>query len=107
MKSGRPTTQARCALRRRWLQVAVSLGTAMIATTVLAACGGQEEKQVSDKLGSQLQEILDSAVASPKTVFPGTALYVSQPELGTWTGAAGEGNIDPATPMRAEDTFRA
>jgi D-alanyl-D-alanine carboxypeptidase len=79
----------------------------MIAMTVVAGCGGEKEHHVSAGLSAQLQQIVDSAVASPTTVFPGTALYVSQPELGTWTGAAGEGNIDPATPMRAEDTFRA
>jgi len=96
---------------RRWLTrgpklVLLVLAT-MVAMTVLAACGGEKEKQVSGDLATQLQGILDSAVESPKTVFPGTALYVSQPELGTWAGAAGKGNIDPATPMRAEDTFRA
>jgi D-alanyl-D-alanine carboxypeptidase len=79
----------------------------MIAMTVVAGCGGEKEHHVSAGLSAQLQQIVDSAVESPTTVFPGTALYVSQPKLGTWTGAAGEGNIDPATSMRAEDTFRA
>jgi D-alanyl-D-alanine carboxypeptidase len=79
--------------------------TAVVA--VLAACGGEDTKQVSNELDAQLQQILDSAVASPETVFPGTALYLSQPEVGTWSGAAGEGNIDSAAPMRPEDTFRA
>jgi D-alanyl-D-alanine carboxypeptidase len=81
--------------------------TAMIASAALVACGGDESKQVSSELDTKLQQIVDQAAASPEKVFPGTALYVSQPELGTWAGAAGEGNIDPATPMRAEDTFRA
>lgn len=80
---------------------------AMISTAVLAACGGEERKQVSDDIATQLQQILDGAIESPETVFPGTALYVSQPELGTWAGASGEGSIDPSTPMRAADTFRA
>jgi D-alanyl-D-alanine carboxypeptidase len=79
----------------------------MIAMAVVAGCGGEKEDHASAALSAQLQQIVDRAVESPTTVFPGTALYVSQPELGTWTGAAGEGNIDPATPMRAEDTFRA
>jgi D-alanyl-D-alanine carboxypeptidase len=79
---------------------------AAIATAAVAACGGKEERQVSNELATGLQQILDGAVGSPETAFPGTALYVSQPELGTWAGAAGEGNIDPATPMRAGDTFR-
>ena len=97
---------------RRWFSTSgrkrvVPVLATTIAIAALAACGGQEKKQVSDELGTQLQQILDSAVESPKTVFPGTALYVSHPKLGTWAGAAGEGNINPATPMRAEDTFRA
>jgi D-alanyl-D-alanine carboxypeptidase len=80
---------------------------AMIATSVLTACGGDEEKKVSPELATRLQQVLDRAVESPKTFFPGTALYVSLPEQGTWAGAAGESNIDPATPMMAENTFRA
>jgi D-alanyl-D-alanine carboxypeptidase len=107
MKSRKPTTRAARSSRRRRLSIGASLGAAMVAVAVLASCGGEESKQVSDRLDSQLQQMLDSAVDSPETVFPGTALYVSQPELGTWAGAAGQGNIDPATPMRAEDTFRA
>jgi D-alanyl-D-alanine carboxypeptidase len=79
----------------------------MIAMSVLTACGGDEEKKVSPELGTQFQQVLDRAVESPKTFFPGTALYVNLPELGTWAGAAGEGNIDPATPMMAENSFRA
>jgi D-alanyl-D-alanine carboxypeptidase len=99
------------AMRRRnstrsWKLLVLVLAAA-IATAVLAACGGGERKQVSNELETQLQQTLDSAVDSPETVFPGTALYVSQPELGAWAGAAGEGNIEPATPMRPEDIFRA
>jgi D-alanyl-D-alanine carboxypeptidase len=106
MESLKPTTRARRSSRRHLLTIGAWLGAAMIAMAALAACGG-EERQVSDELDSQLQQILDSAVESPKTGFPGTALRVSQPELGTWSGAAGEANIDPATPMRPSDTFRA
>ena len=80
---------------------------ATIAISAMAACGGEETKQVSNELDTQLQQILDSAVDSPETIFPGTALQVSQPDVGTWSGAAGEGNIEPAAPMKPEDTFRA
>lgn len=92
--------------RRTWLSIGSALG-ALIALAVLPGWGGKGERHVPNKLGTRLQQILDSAVANPKTVFPGTALYISQPKLGSWTGAAGEANIDPATPMRANDTFRA
>jgi D-alanyl-D-alanine carboxypeptidase len=88
-------------------RIAVLALAAMVVIAIGSACGGDEKGQVSNELDTQLQQILDSAVESPQTVFPGTALFVSQPELGTWVGAAGEGNIDPATPMAADDTFRA
>jgi D-alanyl-D-alanine carboxypeptidase len=106
MESHKPT-RARRSSRRHLLTVGAWLGAAMIAMAAFAACGGEEQRQVSDELDSQLQQILDSAVESPKTGFPGTALRVSQPELGTWSGAAGEANLDPATPMRPSETFRA
>jgi D-alanyl-D-alanine carboxypeptidase len=97
---------------KRWLttsglKLAPLALAATIAVAVLPACGGEENRKVSSELDTQLQQIVDSAVDSPKTVFPGTALYVSQPELGTWNGAAGESNVDPSTPMRAEHRFRA
>jgi D-alanyl-D-alanine carboxypeptidase len=80
---------------------------AVIAMMAIAACAGDGTRRVSNELDTGLQRILDEAVASPETAFPGTALYVSQPELGTWAGAAGEGNIDPVTPMHPDDVFRA
>jgi D-alanyl-D-alanine carboxypeptidase len=107
MHSHEPTNGARRSSRRHVLTIGAWLGAAMIAIAALAACGGEGKKQVSDELDSQLQQILDSAVEDPKTGFPGTVLRVSQPALGTWSGAAGESNIDSATPMRPSDTFRA
>jgi CubicO group peptidase (beta-lactamase class C family) len=61
------------------------------------------------KLGTAelLQRALEAAVDSPETMFPGALLYVSSPELGTWTGAAGLGDIETNTPMRPDDKFRA
>jgi D-alanyl-D-alanine carboxypeptidase len=56
---------------------------------------------------TQLQMVLEDAVDSPETVFPGALLYVSSPEIGTWSGAAGLGNIEPETVMRADDMFPA
>ena len=55
----------------------------------------------------QLQAALDAAVQSPETNFPGAMLYVSSPELGTWTGVAGLGNIEMDAAMRPDDKFRA
>jgi D-alanyl-D-alanine carboxypeptidase len=85
----------------------VALLAAVVASLAPAALAGESEKPVSKELGGKLQQILDSAVASPKSGLPGTALFVSQRGLGTWKGAAGKANIHPVTPMRPNDTFRA
>src|SRR3981189_3399085 len=82
-----PMTQLRWRVGTRLACLALAT---MIAMTAVAGCGGEKKHHVSAGLSTQLQQIVDSAVKSPKTVFPGTALYVSQPKLGTWTGAAGE-----------------
>ena len=66
-----------------------------------------EEKEFDEDLASQLQAALQDAVDSPETHFPGALLYVSSPELGTWSGAAGLGDIETTTAMRPEDKFRA
>lgn len=65
------------------------------------------QKIIDQVLAGQLQTALDAAVGSPETNFPGAVLYVSSPELGTWTGAAGLGSIETATVMRPDDKFRA
>jgi D-alanyl-D-alanine carboxypeptidase len=85
----------------------LALAAASVAAAALTACGGKSESHVSKKLGTNLQHVLDSAVATPKTGYPGAVLYVSRPKVGTWSGAAGEANVHPATPMRPDDTFRA
>ncbi|HWT23467.1 MAG TPA: serine hydrolase domain-containing protein, partial [Solirubrobacteraceae bacterium] len=54
----------------------------------------------------QLQAIMDRAVRSPDTAFPGVALHVRVPGQGTWSGAAGKASLDPARAMRPGDRFR-
>jgi D-alanyl-D-alanine carboxypeptidase len=91
--------------RRRFVRLILA---GMVAVTGVAACGGEKKRaEVSADLDVRLQKVLSGAVARPEAVFPGTALTITRPGLGTWSGAAGEGNIEPATPMRATDTFRA
>ncbi len=65
------------------------------------------EKVFDKQLANQLQTVLDDAVASPETIFPGAFMHVSGPELGIWTGAAGLGNIETSTAMRPDDKLRA
>ena len=54
-----------------------------------------------------LQGALEEDVASADTSYPGAVLHVSGPEFGTWTGAAGLGNVETDTPMKTNDKFRA
>jgi D-alanyl-D-alanine carboxypeptidase len=79
----------------------------MLLASAVIACGEDEEKQFDEELASQLQAALEAAVASPDTDYPGAVLHVSSPELGTWTGAAGLGEIATDTAMRPDDKFRA
>jgi len=79
----------------------------LILVLGLAACKAPTEKAFDEQLASQLQTALEEAVENPEAKFPGAVLYVSSSELGTWTGAAGLGNIDTSATMRSDDKFRA
>jgi len=78
----------------------------MILLTLVALLG-TGLVQAEESMTTQLQMVLEDAVDSPETVFPGAMIYVSSPEIGTWSGAAGLGNIETETAMRADDKFRA
>lgn len=62
---------------------------------------------LDEELGDRLQEALEAALASPDTNWPGAVLHVRAPGLGAWSGAAGLGALEPSTPMRPHDRFRA
>lgn len=87
----------------RW--VSLVLAIVLLASAVMAC--GTHKKELDKDLAGQLQEMLEAAVASPDTNYPGAVLYVSSPELGTWTGAAGLGEITTDTAMKPNDRFRA
>lgn len=86
------------------LRLLFSVLVVVAASAVLSACGGDEQ---AGDLEDRLQQIVDRAVEAPETSFPAAALHVSHPELGTWTVVAGEGNVEPPTPMSIDSTFRA
>ena len=90
----------------RWISLVLAI---VLLASALIACGEDKEteKQFDEELASQLQAALEAAVESPDTNYPGAVLHVSSPELGTWTGAAGLGEIDTDTVMRPDDKFRA
>ena len=79
----------------------------LILVLGLTACAAPAEKTFDEQLASQLQAALEDAVQSQETVWPGALLYVSSPELGTWSGAAGLANVETATSMRPDNQFRA
>jgi D-alanyl-D-alanine carboxypeptidase len=74
---------------------------------MVTACAAPPEKTLDDQLARQLQVVLEDAVESPETPFLGALLYVTSPELGTWSNATGLGNIEPDTAMRADDIYPA
>lgn len=68
----------------------------------------EELRTVFDpQLAGQLQAALEAAVNSSDTVFPGALMHVSGPDLGSWSGAAGLGNIETNAAMKPENKFRA
>ena len=70
----------------------ISLALAIVViASILTAC---DEKKFDQQMASQLQAVLEDAVESPETPFLGALLYVSSPELGTWSGVTGLGNIE-------------
>ena len=58
-------------------------------------------------IASQLQTALEGVVQNPNTNFPGAVLHLQSPEIGTWSGAAGLGEIETATIMKPDNRFRA
>jgi D-alanyl-D-alanine carboxypeptidase len=76
-------------------------------TPQLASTAVPTAKAFDEGLASQLQAALEAAVGDPQTSFPGAILYVSSPDLGTWIGTAGLGEVEAGTPMRPDDKFRA
>jgi len=104
----------------RWISLVCSI--VFVALTVVACAGDRTEgertpqpvstaaptaKAFDEGLASQLQAALEAAVEIPETSFPGAILYVSSPDLGTWIGTAGLGEVEAGTPMRPDDKFRA
>jgi len=49
--------------------------------------------QAQESMTTQLQSVLEDAVNSPETIFPGALLHLSSPDIKTWNGAAGLSNI--------------
>jgi len=78
----------------------------MILFTLVVLLGGGLV-QAQESMTTQLQGVLENAVNSPETAFPGAMLYVKNPDLGTWNGVAGLSNIETSIAMKSDDKFRA
>jgi D-alanyl-D-alanine carboxypeptidase len=104
----------------RWISLVFTIVLVpFVATACAGDRGGSERtphaastavptKEAFDEgLASQLQAALEAAVDNPETSFPGAILYVSNPDLGTWIGTAGLGEVETETPIRPDDKFRA
>ena len=104
----------------RWISLVFTI--ALVPLTVMACAdnrGGSErtplatstavptEEAFDEGLAGQLKAVLEAAVENPETSFPGAILYVSNPDLGTWIGATGLGEVETKTPVRPDDKFRA
>lgn len=90
-------------LKRRWVWLSV---VALVAVG-LAGLTGTSVAGENGIPGTDLQAVLEAALESAETKFPGTLMYVSSAEVGTWTGAAGLGDIETDIPIRPGDKFRA
>jgi D-alanyl-D-alanine carboxypeptidase len=85
------------------LQVKMKIGIGRINLEVEEAAMTPDNSVVT----GELQKALEAAVESPESAFPGALMYVSSPELGTWTGAAGLADIETGTTVKLDDKFRA
>ena len=68
----------------RWTTLILVL---IVIASMVTACAAPPEKELDPEMTNQLQAVLDDAVESSETQFPGALLYVNSPDLGTWSGA--------------------
>jgi D-alanyl-D-alanine carboxypeptidase len=80
--------------------------TSLLASLILNGISCASPTGSKDKIGNQLQAILDAAVAKPDAGYPGALLYVRSANV-IWQKSSGLGEISTQTMMRADDKFRA
>jgi hypothetical protein len=102
-RDGNVYTNAAYGVSEVTLQVQLKLGIGRINLEVEEAAATPNDSVVM----KELQKALEAAVESPESAFPGALMYVSSPELGTWTGAAGLADIGTGIAINPEDKFRA
>ena len=85
--------------------VAAALGGS--ARAAHASSAGSARAQFDPALAHRLQQVLDDVVASSGGKVPGAILHAERTGRGSWTGAAGLGQLQPDVAMRPGDRFRA
>jgi D-alanyl-D-alanine carboxypeptidase len=81
--------------------------TAVLATTLLAACAEDPPRPPNSAVEEQLQQVLDRSVARPDVVLPGAIAHYRSSAYRPWSGAAGLGEVPRGVAMRPQDRFRA
>jgi len=85
----------------------ISIIVVVIVTVVMIRIyGGRAEKPFDEQVASQLQAVLDDAVEKSENMVNGALMYVSGPDLGTWTGASGVRIIETNAAAQPDDKFR-
>jgi D-alanyl-D-alanine carboxypeptidase len=64
-------------------------------------------RDLDPELARQLRIALHTALRDPGVRAPGAILHVRSRALGRWTGTSGLGRVQPRTPIRPDDRFRA
>jgi D-alanyl-D-alanine carboxypeptidase len=93
--------------RGRRVIAAMALAASAAMTVPAIAAADAPAREAPRSVEARLQAILDRAVRSPQTSFPGVALHVRRRGHGTWSGSAGRANVAPSRRMLPTHRFRA
>jgi D-alanyl-D-alanine carboxypeptidase len=85
----------------------VGAGGALAAAALGGPATAAAARRIDPALARRLQRVLHDAVSGSAPHSPGAILHVRSRKLGSWTGVAGLGRIEPRERMRRGDRFRA
>ena len=85
----------------------VGAGGALAAAALGGPARAATPRRFDPALARRLEGVLHDAVSGSAPHSPGAILRVRGPKLGSWTGVAGLGRIEPRERMRGADRFRA
>jgi D-alanyl-D-alanine carboxypeptidase len=82
-------------------------GGALAAAALGGPAPAAAARRVDPALARRLERVLRDAVSGSAPHSPGAILHVHGPKLGSWTGVAGLGRIEPRERIHRADRFRA